>query len=272
MSDFGRSRSMSEASSAGEAPSGAVLRIAVIPARGGSKRIPGKNIRSFLGKPAIAYSIAAAQRSGLFDRIVVSTDCGRIAEIAESYGAEVPFLRPPALADDHCGILPVFRHAIAAVQRLREELIRYACCIYPTAVLLSELHLIAAYHRLAAAPSIAYCFTVCPYEHPIERALSVTESGTVSAVAPEHAQARTQNLPAHYYDAGQFYWARADAALAGAPIFCGPSLPYVLRHLELIDIDDADDWRRAEAIATALGFEARQEELPRPARVSSVER
>ena len=228
------------------------LCVAVIPARGGSKRVPGKNIRNFLGKPAISYPIAAARNSRLFNRIVVSTDCPKIAAVATSLGADVPFLRPAELAGDYCGTFPVFRHALDALESETSSEIAFACCIYPTAVLLTEHHLMEAFHRLARSREHAYCFSVCQYNHPIQRALRVDPLGQVAPVSPEHSDNRTQDLEPHYFDVGQFYWARRAAVRAGIPIFSSASLPYTLRWSEFVDIDDPEDWARAEAIAGAL--------------------
>lgn len=228
------------------------LCVAVIPARGGSKRLPEKNTRSFLGKPAISYAIAVARRSGLFDRIVVSTDCPKIANVAASFGAEVPFLRPAELADDHCGTFPVFQYALDTLESFIGRRIVYACCLYPTAVLLTEGHLIEAFHRLAQSTHHSYCFSVCQYHHPIQRALRIDELGQLTPVTPDHSKSRTQDLEAHYFDAGQFYWAKRAAVKAGIPMFSSASLPYVLRWSEFVDVDSADDRARAEAIATAL--------------------
>ena len=228
------------------------LCVAVIPARGGSKRIPGKNIRDFLGKPAISYPIAAARRSHLFNRIIVSTDCPKVAEVATSFGADVPFLRPAELADDHCGTFPVFQHALDAVESSSNGKILYACCIYPTAVLLTARHLIEAFHRLAGSPEHSYCFSVCKYSHPIQRALRIDHSGQLAPGDPGHTECRTQDLEPRYFDVGQFYWAKRAAVRTGIPMFSSASLPYILRWSEFVDVDDADDWARAEAIATAL--------------------
>jgi len=195
------------------------LCIAVIPARGGSKRIPGKNVRDFLGKPAIAYPIAAARHSRLFNRIIVSTDSPRIAEIATSFGADVPFLRPAELADDHCGTFPVLQHALDALESCPGTTIAYACCIYPTAVLLTERHLIDAFHQLANSPEHSYCFSVCKYSHPIQRALRIDQLGRLTPLAAAHSESRTQDLEPYYFDVGQFYWARRAAVRDGIPVF-----------------------------------------------------
>jgi pseudaminic acid cytidylyltransferase len=224
-------------------------RIAVIPARGGSKRLPGKNKREFLGKPVMAYPIETARRSGLFDRIVVSTDCAEIASTALSLGAEVPFRRPAHLASDHCGTLAVIRHALQYLEAEQDLPITFACCIYPTAVLVTEIHLVRTFQALSAAADCQYCFTVSEYHHPIQRALRIADDGSVAAVHPEHSLTRSQDLTPHYFDAGQFYWGTGAAIRAGVPIFGGKSLPYLLSAHEFVDINTAADWELAEAIA-----------------------
>ena len=234
-------------------------RVAVIPARGGSKRLPGKNTRAFFGKPAIAYPIAAARRSRLFDRIVVSTDCAEIASTALALGAEVPFKRPAELAEDYCGTLEVFRHALQFLDAEQGVPIAFACCIYPTAVLVTGSHLTQAFQGLLASPMHDYCFTVCEYPHHIERALRIDDAGSIAAVHPEYSLTRSQDLKPHYCDAGQFYWGTAAAVHAGVPFFAGRSLPYVLHRHEFVDINTPGDWKLAEAIAR--GFNATDDEL-----------
>ena len=221
----------------------------MIPARGGSKRLPGKNYRNFLGKPIIAYPIEAARRSQLFDRIVVSTDSSVIASTALSLGAEVPFLRPTELASDNCGTLEVFRHALQFLDAELDEPIAFASCIYPTAVLATETHLVRAFQALSASSDFQYCFTVAEYHHPIQRSLRIAEDGSVAPVRPEYSVTRSQDLKPHYFDAGQFYWGTGDAIRTGVPIFAGKSLPYVLGSHEFVDINTAADWKLAEAIA-----------------------
>jgi pseudaminic acid cytidylyltransferase len=228
-------------------------RVAVIPARGGSKRLPGKNIKEFLGRPAIAYPIAAARRSRLFDRIVVSTDCSAIASTALAVGAEVPFKRPAELARDQCGTLEVFQHALQYLDEQQDEPIAFACCIYPTAVLVTESHLLRSFEALAASPGYQYCFSVCEFHHPVQRRLRIDGDGSVSAVHPEHSSARSQDFEPHYYDAGQFYWGAGTAIRAAVPVFSAKSLPYVLDAHEFVDINTGKDWKLAEAIALGLG-------------------
>lgn len=230
----------------------AAARVAVIPARGGSKRLPRKNIREFLGKPAIAYPIAAARRSRLFDRIVVSTDCPAVASIALAFGAEVPFQRPSELAGDYCGTQEVFRHALTFLDAEQSVPITFACCIYPTAVLVKESHLVQAFEALAASPQNDYCFTVSEYYDRIERALRIDHDGMVAAIHPEHSSTRSQDLQPHYYDAGQFYWGTAAAIRGAVPLFTGRSLPFILHPYEFVDINTPGDWKLAEAIARGL--------------------
>jgi pseudaminic acid cytidylyltransferase len=233
-------------------------RVAVIPARGGSKRLPGKNIRDFLGKPAIAYPIAAARQSRLFDRIVVSTDCSAIASTALALGAEVPFKRPGELARDQSGTLEVFQHALQYVDAQQDEPIAFACCIYPTAVLVTVNHLMRSFEALVASPGYEYCLTVCEFHHPVQRRLRIDNEGSVSAVHPEHSSARSQDFEPNYYDAGQFYWGAGMAIRAAVPPFTAKSLPYVLEPHEFVDINTDADWKLAEAIA--LGASAREKE------------
>jgi len=213
--------------------------------------LPGKNIRDFLGKPAIAHAIGAAFRSEIFDRVIVSTDCAEIASIGISFGAEVPFLRPAGLSGDECGTLPVLQHVLEFLQG-KGDPIAFACCIYPTAVLLAAHHLRESFRRLLAAPTCNYCFSVCAYEHPVQRALRIDDSGIVAPVSSEYSNTRTQDLLPLYYDAGQFYWGVATAMRAGKPIFSSAALPYILSKNEFVDVNELEDWERAEALAKAL--------------------
>ena len=226
------------------------MKVAVIPARGGSKRIPRKNIRPFCGKPMIAWSIAAAQDSGCFDRIIVSTDDAEIASVARELGAEVPFVRPAALADDHAGTIPVIRHA---VQWHAEHIgpLDMACCIYPAAPLIRPDDLVRGM-ALMDASDVDYVFPVAQYSSPIQRALRIDAQGRVGMFQPERFNDRTQDLAPAYHDASQFYWGRADAWRAETPIFGAGSLPIVLPAYRVQDIDTADDWIRAELLFSAL--------------------
>jgi pseudaminic acid cytidylyltransferase len=225
------------------------MRLAVIPARGGSKRIPRKNVRPFAGKPMIGHAIAAARESGLFDRIAVSTDDGEIAAIAASLGAEVPFTRPAELADDHTPTVPVVAHAIEACRALgwRAEQV---CCIYPGVPFLQSADLHAALALLEQGAD--YAFPVSAFPSAIQRALRRDADGATRPFFPEFASTRTQDLPLAFHDAGQFYWGRSEAWLAGLNIHLhGRTI--VIPEWRAVDIDTPDDWRRAELLHQALG-------------------
>lgn len=226
------------------------MKLAVIPARGGSKRIPRKNIKPFRGKPMIAWSIEAALHSGCFDEVVVSTDDAEIAEVARQWGADVPFMRPAALADDHTGTMPVLRHAIewyGAQGRAPQ----HVCCIYPTAPLLSPEALVEAYERMVQSGS-QFCFGVASYGHPIQRALRVDDTGHVAMFSTEHALSRSQDLEAAFHDAGQFCWGTSAAFVDGRSPFLQDSVAVVLPRSRVVDIDTPEDWQLAEALHAAL--------------------
>ena len=233
------------------------MKLAVIPARGGSKRIPKKNIRPFCGRPIIAYSIAAAQRSGLFDHIVVSTDCEEIATVAREWGAEVPFIRPAALSDDHCGVVAVVEHAVewfrqsgatgtetvatdTAVKNGQE--LEAVCGIYATAPLLRAEDLRAGFELLQQDGGRVMAVTTFPF--PIQRALKMNSDGALAMFQPEHAMSRSQDLEPAYHDAAQFFW-WGSAALAGSAT---NHRGLVLPRYRVQDIDSEEDWRVAEQL------------------------
>jgi pseudaminic acid cytidylyltransferase len=226
------------------------MRIAVIPARGGSKRIPRKNIRLFLGKPVIAYSIETARNSRLFDRIIVSTDDEEIAAIASEYGAEAPFRRPPGLADDRTTTVAVIRHAVQWANNHIEP-VHYACCIYATAPFVQARYLAEGHDRMIAAGSL-YAFTVATFPFPIQRAVRINGQGRIEAFHPEYNNTRAQDLEEAYQDAGQFYWGRASAFLNEEPFFSSDAVPVVLPRYLVQDIDTPEDWRRAELMYQSL--------------------
>ena len=229
-----------------------VSRLAVIPARGGSKRIPRKNIRSFAGRPLIAYAIDAARAGGVFDRVVVSTDDEEIAAIAAAHGAEIPFIRPPELSDDHTPTVPVIAHAIRACAEAGFEP-SLVCCLYPGVPLLEPGDIVAALGVLESLGSeaLTYVFPVAPFPSPIQRALRRRADGTVTPFHPEHVGTRTQDLEPAYFDAGQFYWGPAAAWLAGLSIHSHARC-IVAPEWRVVDIDTPDDWHRAEALYRAL--------------------
>lgn len=220
------------------------MKLAVIPARGGSKRIPKKNIRSFGDQPMLAYSITAASQSGLFDKIIVSTDDEEIADVAKKYGADVPFMRPETLADDFTGTNAVVKHAIEWHQQHQENP-EFVCCIYATAPFLQEKYLRRGYEQLLASNK-AFAFSVTHYPFPVQRALRVNEDESVAALYPENRNTRSQDLEEIYHDAGQFYWGRAEAFLKDEVMFSSAALAVKLPPYLVQDIDTEDDWKRAE--------------------------
>lgn len=225
------------------------MNIAVIPARGGSKRIPGKNIKVFAGKPLIAYSIAAAKESGLFDKVIVSTDSQEVAKVAKAFGAEVPFIRSNELSNDVVGTRPVTNHAIRyCIEHFYKP--EFCCCIYATAPFLQAQYLQQGLAGLQKDANKAFAFSVTSFPFPIQRALKKTTEG-VSPMFPDNIRKRSQDLEEAYHDAGQFYWGRTDDYLSSKAIFSHDSLPVVLpRHL-VQDIDTPEDWQRAELMYAA---------------------
>jgi pseudaminic acid cytidylyltransferase len=225
------------------------MKIAVIPARGGSKRIPRKNILPFRGKPMITWSIGAALESGLFAQVVVTTDDEEIAGIARSAGALTPFMRPPELADDVTPTVPVIAHAVRACRGLGWD-VSHACCIYPCAPTLDQDDLRRA-ERICLEQDANFVYPVTEYVHPIQRAMRRTAAGAMEFLQPAHELTRTQDLEKTYHDAGQFYFGKADAWLAGLRMHtAGLGLP--IPGWRVVDIDTPDDWKRAELVVGAL--------------------
>lgn len=229
------------------------MKVAIIPARGGSKRIPRKNIKIFCEKPMIAYSIEAAIKSKLFDRVIVSTDDEEIAEVAKQYGAEVPFMRPPELSDDHTATIPVIAHAIAELHK--EGPVEIACCIYATAPFIRVQYLQEAYETLIESKSL-YSFSATSFSFPIQRAIKINDQHQVEMFQPENFTTRSQDLEEAYHDAGQFYFGTSEAWLNSEPIFSKHSTAVILpRHL-VQDIDTLEDFRRAELMFKVLEDDA----------------
>lgn len=225
------------------------MNLAIIPARGGSKRIPRKNIKPFHGKPMIVYAINAALTSKAFDRVIVSTDDAEIAEIAKANGAELPFIRPPELADDHSPTVPVIAHAIQACEAMGWN-IEDVCCIYPGVPFISTTDLCSAQAKLVST-NAHYVFPVTSFPSPIQRALRRLPDDTVRPFQPEYAATRTQDLEPGYFDVGQFYWGRKRAWLEGLNIHLnGTTL--VVPEWRVVDIDTLADWERAELFYSAL--------------------
>lgn len=227
--------------------------IAIIPARGGSKRIPRKNIRLFAGQPMIAHPIKLLKSSGLFDHIVVSTDDDEIADIARDAGAEVPFMRPESLSDDHAGTAMVVRHAIEWFDA-RDTRPDYVCCVYATTPLLQLRYLHAGWEEVSSGRK-PLALSVARYAHPVQRALQMTENGGVAPLYPDLMSSRSQDLLPTYHDAGQFYWGTRDAFMQGLSVFSDSAAPIVLpRHL-MVDIDEEEDWIQAESLFRAMQME-----------------
>ena len=222
------------------------MRLCVIPARGGSKRIPRKNIRDFCGKPMIAWSIEAAIKCECFDRIVVSTDDQEIASVAKRYGAEVPFTRPAQLADDYTGTTAVVAHAIEW-QNSHGRVADKVCCLYATAPFVQVADLQTGFDILESSGA-EYAFSLTNYAFPIQRAIRITENQRVEMLQPEHFITRSQDLEEAWHDAGQFYWGRATAWLASKPIFSKDSAPVFIPRHRVQDIDTTEDWVTATAL------------------------
>jgi N-acylneuraminate cytidylyltransferase len=227
------------------------MRLCVIPARGGSKRLPHKNIRDFCGKPIIAWSIETAKASDCFDRIIVSTDDHKIAKVAEHWGADVPFIRPPELSDDHTGTIPVISHAVDWIIRNACS-VDFACCLYATAPFVRVEDLLNGFALLEQSGA-DYAFSITSYASPIQRAVRITDDQRVEMFSPDLFNTRSQDLEEAFHDAGQFYWGRASAWLAGNPLFSNDSAPVVLPRHRVQDIDTAADWYHAELMFEILG-------------------
>ena len=225
--------------------------VAVIPARGGSKRIPRKNIRPFLGKPVIAYSILAAQQAGVFDEIVVSTDDKEIAETAEHYGALVPFLRPVELSDDQTGIRKVVVHAIRELEE-KNKYPSMVCTIYAASPLIQYQDIVKAYKKLQLSDQ-DFIFSATTFSATIFRAFSMKENGSIKMFWPENYLVNSQDFPQAYYHAGQFLWGRREAYLNESPqVPFEHSIAMIVPRYRVMDVDTLEDWRHAELLYKAL--------------------
>ena len=229
-----------------------MMKIAIIPARGGSKRIPRKNIKLFHEKPMIAWSIKAAQDAKVFDRIIVTTDDEEIAEISRSFGAEVPFVRPPELSDDYAATTEVIAHATqwALDQGWKVDAV---CCIYATAPFVQSNDIRKGLDALESG-DWAYSFSVTDFAAPIFRAFKETPEGGVEMFYPEHFSTRSQDLPEALHDAGQFYWGRPESWCEGKLLFANHSKPVLVPRWRVQDIDTPADWRRAELMFESINL------------------
>lgn len=218
-------------------------RLAIITARGGSKRIPKKNIREFCGKPILAYSIEAALESGLFDHVMVSTDSEEIAEIARKYGAEVPFFRSETTSGDFATTNDVLAEVLEEYEK-RGMHFDVACCIYPTAPFVTAEKLKTAVAQLESSDADTL-IPVVRFSYPPQRAM-VVENERLVFKYPEYLDSRSQDLQSHYHDVGQFYVFRTDRFAVNKKLMVGDILPFIVSELEVQDIDNLTDWKIAE--------------------------
>ena len=220
--------------------------VAIIPARGGSKRIPKKNIKEFFGKPIISYSIKAAIDSNLFDKVIVSTDCDEIAQVAIKYGAEAPFIRPKELSGDFLGTHEVVGHALRWLEDFG-DVVDYACCIYATAPMIQVSDLIKGCDLIKTG-NWKSVIAATKYSYPVFRSFKKLPSGGLKMVFPEHYNSRSQDLPEVYHDAGQFYWAKSQEWKNKPGSFSENNTIIELPNYLVQDIDTLDDWYKAEKI------------------------
>lgn len=224
--------------------------VAIIPARGGSKRIPNKNIKLFAGQPIISYSIRTALETKLFDKVIVSTDSQEISAVAKKYGAEAPFVRPAEIADDFAGTADVICHAIQwlANEGLEPE---FVCCIYATAPFIQARFLNQGYDKILSSGATSV-FSVTTYPYSIFRSLRISEGGRIEMIWPEYRNFRSQDLPHAYHDAGQFYWINAGEFMKEKILFTKNSLPIIIPRYLVQDIDTEEDWETAEMMFLTL--------------------
>lgn len=214
--------------------------LCIIPARGGSKRIPRKNIKEFLGKPIIAYSIETAFETGLFDEVMVSTDDEEIAEVAKQYGAKVPFMRSAEAASDFASTADVLKEVLTKYKELGKEFDNF-CCFYATAPLVQSKDVGAAFERLQQS-DFTCVYPVVQFSYPIWRCLDIAEDGTMKRHWPEYENSRSQDLPKEYHDTGTFYWYKTMEWLAGNMKIGG----IIVDETSIQDIDTETDWKLAE--------------------------
>ena len=225
------------------------MRLCVIPARGGSKRIPRKNIKSFCGQAMISYSIKAALESKCFDQVIVSTDDAEIAKVSKLFGAEILFIRPEELSDDFTGTNDVVKHAINWFIE-HNIVVDYACCIYATAPFVNQKYLKEGFEKLQSSNK-SFAFSVTSFGYSIQKAFKINNNA-ISMFYPQYLMSRSQDLENAYHDAGQFYWGKAQAFLDNEVMFSDKTIPVVLPRYLVQDIDTLEDWDRAELMYKAL--------------------
>lgn len=222
------------------------MKLGVVTARGGSKRIPGKNIKDFCGKPIIGWSIETLHQTKFFDRVIVSTDCDKIAAVAREYGAEVPFVRPEELANDFAPTQPVIKHAAEEMARLSGEVVELVCSIYPTAPFARAENILKGFDILATQPEVDCVFPIATSPFSVQRALRI-DSGKIEMLHPEFELTRSQDLIEGYFDTGQFYCMRGPAASVNTSMFTNAQ-GMVISRKEVVDIDTLEDWDLGETL------------------------
>jgi pseudaminic acid cytidylyltransferase len=227
------------------------MNICIIPARGGSKRIPRKNIKLFCGRPMIAYSIKSAKEANIFDHIIVSTDDDEIAEISIKYGASVPFIRPKKISDDFSTSTDVIEHAYAWSEANLGP-VELTCALYATAPFTSSSDILNAYNEIKNHNNCQVVFPIVEFNFPIQRAIKLSNDGCLGMFQPDHLKTRSQDLEKAYHDAGQFYWMKSDFIGSGVSPFSEIARPIIIPHYRVQDIDTEDDWIRAELIFKSL--------------------
>jgi len=219
--------------------------LAIIPARGGSKRIPKKNIKEFLGKPIIAYSIETALNSNLFGYVMVSTDNKEIADISQKYGADVPFFRSKNNSDDYATLADVIKEAYKSLEKEIKDSFDNICCILPTAPLISEQRIREGF-ELLKDDKVTSVTPVAAFSYPVWRSFRINEQNKLEMVWPEYLKTRSQDLPEIYHDAGAFYWIKTESFLREEKLFTHCNMPLILPKTEVQDIDTIEDWKLAE--------------------------
>ena len=226
------------------------MNLCIIPARGGSKRIPKKNIKNFCGKPIILWVIKTAKLSNCFDRIIVSTDDSKIAKLCKNNGIEVPFIRPKEISDDHSDTASVISHSINWFKQNNENPTN-VCCLYATAALISSKDIQKGF-KIYKNSNVNFAFTATSYPYPIQRSFKINKNNEIKMFYPKNYRKRSQDFEQAFHDAGQFYWGKAEAWLRNKIIFDSKSIPILIPRYKAQDIDTLEDWKNAELIFKAL--------------------
>jgi N-acylneuraminate cytidylyltransferase len=222
------------------------MNICIIPARGGSKRIPRKNIKNFCGQPIISWSIETALNCKFFSRVIVSTDDKEIAKISQRYGAEVPFMRSESLSDDYTGTVPVIKNAINLLE-MNNEKVNFVCCLYPTAPFIEVSYLEEGLNKLIEN-NASYSISMTSFPYPIQRSFKLTKNNRIEMFFPENINKRSQDLEQCFHDAGQFYWGKRSSWLEEESILDQKTVPIYIPRYKVQDIDNEEDWIQAERI------------------------